>query len=195
MATGRIKAIVATGALALGLVASGTYVANAQPASGSDRVAAAACKTKVYFVYNKPNKGVSITKGNLKLRKLYSNCTRKTLGSWRAGSGTVKNSCTKNKGWLPNGTYPNKAAGSPYTNIKYYSNHTGVIKGKAWYVGNHKCSNGTVRTELFVHTKTPWPGTSGYYSNGCIKVTPTVANKIASLQSKYGKPTKLYVES
>lgn len=192
--TNRIGTFMATAMLTLSLVGGTVSAAtaasspNSTSASTSTQTtatsASAACASKVYFIYNKPNKGVHITKGQLTMYKRYATCRVQTLGTWRAGSGTVKNSCTKNKGWLPNGTYKVR---------KYYSNHQGTIKGKAWYVSDHKCSNGTKRTELFIHTKKPWPGTSGYYSNGCVKVTPGVANKIASLQKSYGMPKNLYV--
>jgi hypothetical protein len=84
----------------------------------------------------------------------------------RAGSGTgtnAENSCVKNQGWLPNGTY---------TVVATYKNHTGTVTGPAIQLSNKACSSGTLRTELFIHSNYPW-SSSHYNSNGCIKVSST----------------------
>jgi hypothetical protein len=104
--------------------------------------------------------------------------------SWRAGSGYFRNStnaCAKNRGWLPNGRY-RPALFSDY--------HGNVIKGRAIYLGQKACANGTVRTALFIHTEQgdrsrqcpdrpgdqacrwEYPRNNDYRSYGCIKMSP-----------------------
>ena len=86
--------------------------------------------------------------------------------SWRAGSGDgSENACYRDHGWLPNGTY----------NVFAWKNHTGIITGHAFQLNDKKCSNGTPRTELFVHSSYPW-STSRYHSEGCIKLSNTDIN-------------------
>ena len=68
---------------------------------------------------------------------------------WRAGSGfggpNTKDPCARGRGWLPNGTY----------DFVQYDNYWGeFIKGRAFFLGNKTCPNGTPRTELFIHTET-----------------------------------------
>ena len=105
--------------------------------------------------------------------------------SWRAGSGfegqAATNACAKGRGWLPNGTY---------SFIQYDDYWGQLIKGRAFYLGNKACRNGTVRTELFIHTETgagnkqcrntpgdqicrwEYPKINDYKSYGCIKMSP-----------------------
>ncbi|WP_050668445.1 L,D-transpeptidase [Luteipulveratus halotolerans] len=87
----------------------------------------------------------------------------KTL-RYRAGSGDgSKDPCYKNHGWLPNGRY----------DVRMYANYPGTtVRGKAFWLSDKSCGNGVTRTELFIHTSSPW-SSSRYYSNGCIKLTPT----------------------
>ncbi|MGD9958534.1 hypothetical protein [Nocardioides sp.] len=105
--------------------------------------------------------------------------------SWRAGSGfegrLATNECAKGKGWLPNGKY----------SVIQYDDYWGqLIKGRAFYLGNKRCRNGTLRTELFIHTETgsgnkqcrnargdqicrwEYPAVNDYKSYGCIKMSP-----------------------
>jgi hypothetical protein len=103
---------------------------------------------------------------------------------WRAGSGFTKhstNSCTRNDGWLPNGRYRPRL---------YADYHGSKIKGRAIYLGNHRCHNGTMRTALFIHTEQgpgshqcrnrkgdqlcrwEYPAINDYKSYGCIKLSP-----------------------
>ena len=104
--------------------------------------------------------------------------------SWRAGSGfrrTATNSCATNRGWLPNGWY----------RPKLYLDYPGsLIKGRAIYLGNKPCPDGTMRTDLFIHTEQgahsvqcadgpgdqacrwEYPTINDYRSLGCVKVTP-----------------------
>lgn len=95
-------------------------------------------------------------------------------GSWRAGSGrpgydechTSAMSPIDHGGWLPNGTWQVWLGGSSY-------NPQGqVIKGPAIRFYDHACFNGTMRTEIFIHSAFPW-ASSQYLSQGCIKVRST----------------------
>lgn len=126
----------------------------------------------------------------------------KVLASYKAGSGQSTNACILNRGWLPNGTY----------NIEFHrKNFDGIINGYVIKISDHKCHNGTKRTELFIHSEMRPNGTQGsiesekwtnsnpndYYSNGCIKLNP---NNIKNLFSKidglgWSRVTKLYVFS
>ena len=70
--------------------------------------------------------------------------TRLVHKRWRAGSGFNRHStdaCRKNDGWLPNGRY------RPTLHRDYGGN---LIKGRAIYLGQKACHNGTVRTALFI---------------------------------------------
>ena len=105
--------------------------------------------------------------------------------AWRAGSGMLgragRNSCVKNHGWLPNGTY----------SLRQYDNYGGhLIKGRAFRLDDKRCSNGTGRTDLFLHTEQgagnrqcadrrgdqvcrwEYPRINDYKSAGCIKLAP-----------------------
>src|SRR3954447_348598 len=104
--------------------------------------------------------------------------------SWRAGSGfsrTSTNSCRKNNGWLPDGT----------SRPRLYSDYHGsLIKGRAIYLGQKRCPNGTMRTALFIHTEQgagnrqcpdrkgdqpcrwEYPQINDYRSLGCVKLSP-----------------------
>lgn len=110
--------------------------------------------------------------------------TRVRYKKWRAGSGFTKhstNSCRRNNGWLPNGRYRPRL---------YADYHGSKIKGRAIYLGNHPCHNGTMRTALFIHTEQgagshqcrnrkgdqlcrwEYPAINDYRSYGCIKLSP-----------------------
>lgn len=109
---------------------------------------------------------------------------------WRAGSGTSTNPCEVNRGWLPNGWYDLWG---------HWDDYDQTIKGRVWWLEDMRCHNGTLRTELFIHTEETrlrdqscgdqlpdddlpycWDrkrayagaaeGTYDYYSQGCIKV-------------------------
>lgn len=113
----------------------------------------------------------------------------------KAGSGDgTSNACTTNHGWLPNGTYT----------ARYEKNHqtdSDVVKGSVWYLGNKECSNGTLRTELFIHSQGGNGGgwqESNYKSQGCIKINQSDRTYIKNLwnQPIYGASnTKLTVQS
>jgi hypothetical protein len=68
-----------------------------------------------------------------------------TSRSWRSGSGVSTDPCAKGKGWLPNGVYD-----VPFMSDGYSGS---VIAGRVWRLQDKKCSDGTVRTELFVHSE------------------------------------------
>jgi len=118
--------------------------------------------------------------------------------SWRAGSGmlgkTGRNSCVKNKGWLPNGTYA----------VRQYQNYGGnLIKGRAFRLDNKRCANGTNRVDLFLHTEQgAWnrqcpdrrgdqvcrwevPAYNDYKSAGCIKLSPTALYQLTRLYHQH----------
>lgn len=105
--------------------------------------------------------------------------------TWRAGSGfrgkDATDPCEKGRGWLPNGRY----------SFVQYDNYWGnLIKGRAFSLGSKACHDGTVRTELFIHTETgdrnrqcadrkgdqvcrwEYPKFNDYRSRGCIKLSP-----------------------
>jgi hypothetical protein len=109
----------------------------------------------------------------------------------RAGSGNgTTNACVRNAGWLPDGGYNNSDSDSN-SHFSFYNKTWGntVVRGWVWDLGNKKCSNGTLRTELFVHSE----GTSGwnnnnYKSEGCIKINQTDRSHLASMwNSAYDK--------
>jgi hypothetical protein len=104
--------------------------------------------------------------------------------SWRAGSGfgrTTTDPCVLDRGWLPNGWY----------RPKLYTDYPGsLIKGRAIYLGDHRCADGTWRTDLFIHTEQgagsvqcadapgdqpcrwEYPTINDYRSLGCVKLRP-----------------------
>lgn len=104
--------------------------------------------------------------------------------AWRAGSGFTRgstNACRKNDGWLPNGGY------QPTLHANYWGN---LIKGRAISLGAKRCADGTLRTDLFIHTEQgdhntqcadrqgdqvcrwEYPRINDYKSLGCIKMSP-----------------------
>ncbi|MCW2819960.1 MAG: hypothetical protein JWR42_2747 [Marmoricola sp.] len=104
---------------------------------------------------------------------------------WRSGSGiggrAGRDSCARNQGWLPNGSY----------RVRQYDDYPGtLIKGRAFRLDDHACPDGTRRTALFIHTEQGagnrqcpdrpgdqvcrWevPRIDDYRSLGCIKLAP-----------------------
>jgi len=125
----------------------------------------------------------------------YGRCNRSV--EWRAGSGTSTNACLRNAGWLPNGWYDLADGSNAPQPIGHVNQYTGSsIFGRVWHLQDKRCSDGTLRTELFIHTEEKpnngqyctsdpddlqcWDstpaysgassGTNDYYSQGCIKV-------------------------
>ncbi len=110
--------------------------------------------------------------------------------SWRAGSGFTRTStdaCRRNDGWLPDGRY------QPQLHANYWGRW---IKGRAIYLGAKRCANGTLRTDLFVHTEQgdrsrqcadrpgdqacrwEYPRVNDYRSYGCVKVSPRAMRQL-----------------
>ena len=118
--------------------------------------------------------------------------------SWRAGAGMLgrrgRNSCVRNRGWLPNGTYA----------VKQYDDYSGnLIKGRAFRLEDKRCPNGTVRRNLFLHTEQVarnrqcpnrrgdqvcrWevPRNNDYKSAGCIKLAPAHLAELVALYHRH----------
>ena len=118
--------------------------------------------------------------------------------SWRSGSGmlgtTGRNSCAKNKGWLPNGPYA----------VRQHNDYGGnLIKGRAFQIDNKRCPNGTNRVDLFIHTEQGarnrqcpnrrgdqvcrWeaPAYNDYKSAGCIKLSPSHLAELVRLYQRH----------
>ena len=110
--------------------------------------------------------------------------------SWRAGSGFTRTStdaCRRNDGWLPDGAY------RPRLHANYWGQ---FIKGRAIYLGAKRCADGTLRTDLFVHTEQgdrsrqcrdrpgdqacrwEYPRFNDYRSYGCVKVSPRAMRQL-----------------
>jgi hypothetical protein len=106
------------------------------------------------------------------------------IHTYRAGSGISTDACWVDHGWLPTGWY----------DLQEHQNgwNGSAIWGRVWYLQDKACSDGTLRTALFIHTEETvgntqtctsntddtqcWDGypngnaTNDYYSAGCIKV-------------------------
>jgi hypothetical protein len=116
---------------------------------------------------------------------------------WRAGSGFYRNStnsCRKNRGWLPDGTYQPRL---------YADYHGNLIKGRAIYLGHKACPNGTMRTDLFIHTEQgahntqcpnrkgdqpcrwEYPQINDYRSLGCVKLKPSDLKELYDAWRRY----------
>jgi hypothetical protein len=124
---------------------------------------------------------------------------------WTAGSGSGStDECYKDHGWLPNGYY----------SVKAWHKTSGVILGDIFQLSDKACPSGTVRTLLFIHTEQTasntqcadasgdqscrWEGSSDYYSDGCIKLSPTDLHSAYAAFTGYNKvdtwyANKLYV--
>lgn len=135
-----------------------------------------------------------------RVQKRRANGTWRTVEhrSWRAGSGFEKpgatRECVRNQGWLPNGRY----------SFVQYDNYWGnFIKGRAFYLGDHRCKNGGWRSQLFIHTETgsgnrqcrnapgdqmcrwEYPRVNDYKSNGCIKMAPGDLKALVNRYHRY----------
>ena len=116
---------------------------------------------------------------------------------WRAGSGytrTSTNSCRKNDGWLPDGRYRPRL---------YHDYHGSLIKGRAIYLGQKQCRNGTMRNALFIHTEQgagsrqcanrpgdqacrwEYPAINDYRSYGCVKLSPGAMHELYDAWRRY----------
>jgi hypothetical protein len=157
-------ALLATGAI-LATAGATTASVAAEPATTDE---AAASQT---LVFNKSSDGP--TSG--RVHWTYGTAKR----DWQAGSGNGgnwNNECVRNEGHLPNGRY---------RILGWHRNYDGsVINGRAVHLEDKQCTNGTWRTELFVHSEqtvnntqgntegSRWDGDEDYKSEGCVKMNP-----------------------
>ena len=98
--------------------------------------------------------------------------------TWRAGSGSSTTCGEIGRGWLPLGWYDIWG---------HWNSYDALIKGRVFWLQNKRCADGTLRTELFIHSEETagngqycptagddpycWEGAFDYYSNGCIKLS------------------------
>lgn len=97
-----------------------------------------------------------------------------------AGSGNGSGSCIPNAGRIPDGWY------NGY-NGYHIDNKNNLIKGRVWGLSDKDCGDGTIRTELLVHTEETanngqycptggddpycWEDSNDYKSIGCVKIS------------------------
>ncbi|MET8828028.1 L,D-transpeptidase family protein [Streptomyces sp. NPDC004610] len=177
--------------LTAGLLVGGATQATAGPEAD------AAAATTYYLKFDKK----TVTNSRLYLMKSVAG-PDKVVASYKAGSGTTTNACSVGRGWLPNGSYK----------IEFHrKNFDGIINGYVIKVSDKRCSGGTQRTELFIHSEMKPNGKQGtiesekwtnsnpndYYSNGCIKLNPSHIKNLFSRLDSLGwqKLTKLTVVS
>lgn len=127
---------------------------------------------------------------------------------WRAGAGYFRDStdaCAKNRGWLPDGSYRPRL---------FRDYHGSLIKGRAIHLGQKRCANGTMRTDLFIHTEQgagsrqcvdrrgdqvcrwEYPRINDYRSYGCIKLSPRDLRELYDAWRRYfplGAPDRVTV--
>jgi len=100
-----------------------------------------------------------------------------TGSAWRAGTGSTTACNQVGRGWLPVGWYDTWG---------HWDNYDGLIKGRVFYLQDKRCGDGTLRTELFIHSEETasngqycpsgyddpycWESWIDYYSSGCIKL-------------------------
>lgn len=170
----------------------GASHAATQSATHSQDTSAKAAKT--YLVYDK----AGITNSRLKVVQKRKG-KDKVIASYRAGSGVTKHACRPSEGWLPNGKY----------SIDFHQKHYNgsLIKGYVIKLQNKKCSGGTQRTDLFIHSEMTkgggqgsseprrWDGAGDYKSNGCIKLHPKNIKSLFATMNKHGWSKGLKVTS
>ncbi|MFB7075725.1 L,D-transpeptidase family protein, partial [Streptomyces sp. NPDC056290] len=165
----RLAPLAVATALVGGLVATTTATAPEAHAAGGS-----------YYLYFKKNTSNPIN-SKLYLMKSVANAKDKVVAKYRAGSGNgSQNECALSRGWLPGTNTKN----GKYKIEFHRTNFDGIINGYVIKLSDKKCSKGTRRTELFVHSEMKpngrqgtieserWDGTRDYYSNGCIKLKP-----------------------
>lgn len=125
--------------------------------------------------------------------------------TWRAGSGlpggSATNACVKGHGWLPDGTYSLR---------QYDDYHGNLIHGRAFRLSDKRCSNGTLREQLFIHTEAgpgntqcpnrpgdqicrwEYPKINDYTSHGCIKMAPDDLRALTRAYHRFFKPGVRY---
>ncbi|MEV4432986.1 L,D-transpeptidase [Streptomyces sp. NPDC049585] len=117
---------------------------------------------------------------------------------FRAGSGVVPDDCARGQGWLPDGTYVLGAHHTAYDGS--------LVKGYAIELGSKRCHDGTVRSQLFVHSEMTrtggrgraenqrWDGPADYTSHGCVKLSPADIKELYRILDRDGWPGTLRVE-
>jgi hypothetical protein len=125
--------------------------------------------------------------------------------SWRAGSGlggrAGKDSCHRNVGWLPDGTY---------SFVQHDRRKAPAINGRVFELDAKACRNGTRRQLLFIHSEQTqfntqcrnrkgddrcrWevPVYNDYKSNGCIKMAPGALRQLTRHFHRYFKAEVRY---
>ena len=142
-------------------------------------------KARIVFVKNYDHPWRSEVVWRVTRRQADGDVVVRDRESWRAGSGfggeSTTDSCVKNVGWLPDGRY----------RVTQHANYQGsLIHGRAFFLGAKECHDGTLRTDLFLHTETGdhnqqcadrpgdqicrWeaPKVNDWRSHGCIKMDP-----------------------
>ncbi|MFE0100641.1 hypothetical protein [Streptomyces sp. NPDC059009] len=183
-----LSGVLASAAGATAAAPSRTHADNGRSAAATDRY------------YLRFDKG-SVTNSRLELVKRVPGRDA-VIKTYKAGSGQIKNSCAVGRGWLPDAD-----ARHPYAVQWHRKNFDGVINGFVIKLSDKRCSNGTKRTELFIHSEMKPNGRQGtieserwtnqspndYYSNGCIKLHPTHIKDLFKRLDRVGWPKKLYV--
>ncbi|MET4659649.1 MULTISPECIES: L,D-transpeptidase family protein [Streptomyces] len=186
----RIAPLALATALVGGLAVTTTATAPAAHAAGSS-----------YYLYFKKNTSNPIN-SKLYLMKSVANAKDKVVAKYRAGSGNgSRDECAVSRGWLPGTTTKN----GRYDIEFHRTDFDGIINGYVIKLSDKKCSKGTKRTELFVHSEMKpngkqgtieserWDGTGDYYSNGCVKLKPADIKDLFAKAKRYGWPKTLYV--
>lgn len=152
------------------------------------------------ITFEKNHKSPSSSKLSWRLLERRSSGAWKVVESrsWRSGSGMLgrsgTNSCIRNVGWLPNGTY----------GLTQYDNYPGnLIRGRAFRVDDKRCPNGTRRMDLFIHTEQgagnrqcadrrgdqvcrwEYPRINDYKSRGCVKLAPKDLAQLVALYKRH----------
>ena len=174
----------------LGLAVVGTSYAKGRPGDGGGGVDPAAhpgaVRAQITFVKRPAHPWHSTITWVAKRQRTDGTWRVVSRDSWRAGSGlpggSATNSCVKGHGWLPDGRYT----------LRQYDDYAGsLIHGRAFRLSDKRCSNGTLREELFIHTEAAagngqcadgpgdqicrweFPKINDYTSHGCIKMSPS----------------------
>lgn len=175
-------------------------VALGAPLLASAPAGAAAYPWRAVITFEKNQQSPNHSRLVWRLSQLQQGGTWKVVQTkaWRSGSGiggrAGRNSCAKNQGWLPNGSY----------RVRQYADYPGnLIKGRAFRLDDRACPNGTRRTALFIHTEQGagnrqcpdrpgdqvcrWevPKIDDYRSLGCIKLSPGDLKDLVTLYTRH----------
>jgi hypothetical protein len=148
-------------ALRVGATASATIVASATVcvATTATRADAVSGDWLLIFLRNNSDR----TDG-----RLYKTQGLTVYDAWRAGTSMGKqyNECQPDYGPTPAGNYA-------LSNSSWNPNWPGTsVRGPVIQLPDHKCYDGTPRTQLFIHSTYPWDP-SHYHSQGCVKLSNT----------------------